>query len=128
VSQVAGLSAVREWLLDVQRDAAEKGGLVADGRDMGTVVFPNAAVKVFLVAGIEERARRRLLQESGNEPSLSEIRAQAKLIERRDRADSGREHAPLRCPEGALELDTTDLTFEGQVALILQYVKDLTLL
>ncbi|SVC67309.1 uncharacterized protein METZ01_LOCUS320163, partial [marine metagenome] len=60
VSQVAGLSAVREWLLDVQRDAAEKGGLVADGRDMGTVVFPNAAVKVFLVAGIEERARRRL--------------------------------------------------------------------
>ena len=128
VSEVAGLSAVREWLLDVQRDAAEKGGLVADGRDMGTVVFPNAAVKVFLVAGIEERARRRLLQESGNEPSLSEIHAQAKLIERRDRADSGREHAPLRCPEGALELDTTDLTFEGQVALILQHVKDLTLL
>lgn len=126
VSEVAGLASVREWLLDVQRDAGAKGGLVADGRDMGTVIFPDADVKVFLVAGIEERARRRLLQESGRDPSPKEIRAQAKLIERRDRTDSDREHSPLCRPKGALELDTTDLTFEGQVTLILGYVKDLT--
>lgn len=126
VSEVAGLSVVREWLLGVQRTAGSYGGLVADGRDMGTVVFPDAHLKVFLVAGIEQRARRRLLQELGHEPSSDEIRDEMMRIEQRDRTDSDREHSPLRRPEGALELDTTDLTFNDQVALILERVKGLT--
>ena len=126
VSEVAGLSVVREWLLGVQRTAGSYGGLVADGRDMGTVVFPDAHLKVFLVAGIEQRARRRLLQELGHEPSSDEIRDQMIRIEQRDRTDSDREHSPLLRPEGALELDTTDLTFDDQVALILERVEGLT--
>ena len=65
VSAVASLPAVRDWLLGVQRAVGAHGNLVADGRDMGTVVFPDADVKIFLVAGLEERARRRLLQDSG---------------------------------------------------------------
>ena len=126
VAEVATLSAVRDWLLDIQRVAGAQGALVADGRDMGTVVFPDADLKVFLVAGIEQRARRRLLQESGREPSPDEISERVMRIEKRDKTDRDREHSPLRSPEGALELDTTDLTFDDQVALILQRVTDLT--
>jgi len=126
VAEVAGLSSVREWLLGIQRATGAQGALVADGRDMGTVVFPDADVKVFLVAGVEQRAWRRLLQESGREPTTDEIRDQVMRIEKRDKADRDREHSPLRSPEGALELDTTDLTFDDQVALILQRITDLT--
>ena len=126
VAEVAALSAVRDWLLDIQGATGAQGGLVADGRDMGTVVFPDADLKVFLVAGIERRARRRLLQELGREPSPDEISDQVMRIEQRDQTDRDREHSPLRSPAGALELDTTDLTFDDQVALILQRITDLT--
>ncbi len=126
VSAVAGLPAVRAWLLGVQRSVGAHGNLVADGRDMGTVVFPDADVKVFLVAGLEERARRRLLQDTGREPTAGELQEEARRIEQRDQADRSRSHAPLRRPEGAVEVDTTGLSFEDQVALILRRVKDLT--
>lgn len=126
VSAVAGLPAVRDWLLGVQRSVGNHGNIVADGRDMGTVVFPDADVKIFLVAALEERARRRLLQDHGREPSLDEVQEAARLIESRDQADQTRSLSPLRCPEDAVKVDTTGLTFEDQVALILRQVKDLT--
>jgi cytidylate kinase len=126
VSAVAGLPAVRAWLLGVQRSVGAHGNLVADGRDMGTVVFPDADVKIFLVAGLEERARRRLLQDTGREPTVVELQEEARRIEQRDQADRSRNHAPLRRPEGAVEVDTTGLSFEEQVALILRRVKGLT--
>ena len=126
VSALASLPAVRDWLLGVQRSVGACGNLVADGRDMGTVVFPDADVKIFLVAGLEERARRRLLQDTGREPTSSEIREEARRIEQRDRADQSRNQSPLRRPEDAVEVDTTGLSFTDQVALILRRVKDLT--
>ena len=126
VSALSGLPAVRDWLLGVQRSVGAHGNLVADGRDMGTVVFPDADVKIFLVAGLEERARRRLLQDTGREPTSGEIQDEARRIEQRDQADQSRNHAPLRRPEDAVEVDTTGLSFADQVALILRRVKDLT--
>ena len=123
---VASLPAVRDWLLETQRALGEYGNLVADGRDMGTVVFPDADLKVFLVAGLEARARRRLLQDHGGAPSSEEIAAESDRIERRDRTDSDREHSPLRRPEDAFDVDTTALSFEEQVSLILKQVKHLT--
>ena len=126
VSALAGLPVVRAWLLGVQRSVGAQGNLVADGRDMGSVVFPDADVKIFLVAGLEERARRRLLQDTGREPTSGEIEEEARRIEQRDQADQSRNHAPLRRPEDAVEVDTTGLAFEDQVALILRRVKDLT--
>ena len=93
---------------------------------MGTVVFPDADVKIFLVAGLEERARRRLLQDHGREPHAREIEEEASRIDRRDQADRTRSHSPLRQPEHAVELDTTGLSFDDQVSLILRQVKDLT--
>ncbi len=126
VSALAGLPAVRDWLLGVQRSVGAHGDLVADGRDMGTVVFPDADVKIFLVAGLEERARRRLLQETGREPTSGEIQEEARRIAQRDEADRTRNHSPLRRPEDAVEVDTTGLSFDDQLALILRRVKDLT--
>mgnify|MGYP001202553901 CR=1 FL=1 len=126
VSTVAGLPAVREWLLGAQRSVGAQGNLVADGRDMGTVVFPDADVKFFLIAGLQERARRRLIQDSGREPTAEEVQEEARRIEQRDHADRSRDHSPLRRPEGAMEVDTTGLPFADQVSLILRRVKDLT--
>ncbi|MEJ2203611.1 MAG: (d)CMP kinase [Gemmatimonadota bacterium] len=122
-SRLARLPAVRGALLDLQRSAGQEGGLVADGRDMGTVVFPDADVKVFLVADLEERARRRLLERTGSEPEAAEIRNEAEIIARRDRRDSERAHAPLRKPQGALEIDTTRLTFEEQVRAVVDLAR-----
>jgi cytidylate kinase len=93
---------------------------------MGTVVFPDADVKIFLVAGLEERARRRLLQDTGREPTSGEIQEEAQRIAQRDQSDQTRDHSPLKRPDNALEVDTTALPFEDQVALILRRVKDLT--
>ena len=115
VPVLARLPAVREWLLGMQRSAARWGGLVADGRDMGTVVFPRAAVKVFLTAELGERARRRYLQQEGGEGGPEEMEVEARRIEARDRSDRDRPTSPLREPEGALVLDTTNMDFEEQV-------------
>ena len=125
VSLLARLPAARECLLDLQRAAGADRGLVADGRDMGTVVFPDAEVKVFLVADLGERARRRLLQ-SGTEPADATLAAEAEAIARRDEQDSEREASPLRRPEGAVEIDTTGLAFDEQVDAIVRLVEWLT--
>lgn len=126
VSPLSALPAVRSWLLEAQRRAGNQGGLVADGRDMGTVVFPEAEVKIFLTAKLEERARRRFLQREGREPDREELALEATRIQERDARDSARAVAPLRKPEDSLEVDTSTLTFEGQVQVIIDHVKTLT--
>lgn len=108
-SRVAALPAVREALLQRQRDFRKAPGLVADGRDMGTVVFPEAPLKIFLTASAEERARRRHLQlrEAGVDASLSSL---LKEIQARDARDTQRSVAPLKPAIDAIALDTTRLT------------------
>ncbi len=126
VSPLSALPAVREWLLEAQREAGRAGGLVADGRDMGTVVFPEAEVKIFLTADLRERALRRFRERESREPEEDELRAEARKIQERDTRDSSRAHAPLRRASDAVEIDTSFLTFEEQVELIIVHVKTLT--
>ncbi len=108
-SRVAALPAVRRALLQRQRDFRQAPGLVADGRDMGTVVFTDAPLKIFLTASAEERAHRRhlQLQKSGVDASLSSL---LKEIQARDARDMQRSVAPLKPADDAITLDTTRLT------------------
>lgn len=115
VAHLASLRPSRATLLTLQRSAGEHGSLVADGRDMGTVVFPHAAVKVYLVADLTERARRRLRDEGIEEPTDEDVSRQSSSMAGRDRQDSEREHAPLRKAEDAHLIDTTRLSFQEQV-------------
>jgi len=124
VSRVAKIPSVREWLLAAQRRTGLEGGVVADGRDMGTVVFPEAEVKVFLVADLEERARRRLAETLGDEAEREMVEAEARRLASRDREDAERIVAPLRPAPDAVELDTTDLTFEEQVERVVERVRE----
>lgn len=123
VSAMARVPAVRDWLMGTLREAARTSDLVADGRDIGTVVFPGAELKVFLVADPRERARRRLLQ-MGEDPTDDAVAAEAQRIQARDQADASREAAPLRQAEDALVLDTTGLSFGDQVARIAGWARD----
>lgn len=123
-SQVAALATVREALLPVQRAIAQRwststGGVVADGRDTGTVVFPDADLKVFMEASLDERARRRYdeyqTDPDAEPPTLAAVREE---IRRRDAQDRTRDLAPLRRPTDAVSIDTTSMTFEEQVEAI----------
>jgi len=96
---------------------------VADGRDMGSVVFPDADVKVFLVADLDERARRRAHQDGSTPDSPETLAAQAEAIARRDAQDQERDLSPLRRPDGAVQIDTTGLTFDEQVEAIVGLVR-----
>lgn len=122
VPRLARVAAVREHLRVFQRAARQFGGLVAEGRDMGTVIFPDAPCKVFLTASLAERARRRLAQD-GIELTADAIREEEERIRIRDEIDARRETAPLREPEGALVIDTTGLSFEEQVERIVEAVR-----
>ncbi len=117
VSAVSADGGVRAALTDVQRREAARGDVVLEGRDVGTVVWPQADVKIFLTASVEERARRRHLQlaAKGGQQSAEELAAD---IERRDAYDSSRELAPLRKADDAIEIDTTGLTIAEVVAAI----------
>nr|WP_298375682.1 (d)CMP kinase [uncultured Halomonas sp.] len=123
-SQVAVLQAVRNTLLARQRDFQKAPGLVADGRDMGTVVFPHAALKIFLTASAQERARRRYLQlqESGSNASLSSLLNE---IQARDARDMQRAVAPLKAADDAVELDTTELPIPDVVDRIQRLLAEL---
>ena len=118
VSRMAAVPAVRKWLLSALRDAGRSGKLVADGRDIGTVVFPDADLKVFLTCDPDERARRRLRERGAIEPDADEVSQEAQRLRGRDTADSGRAVAPLARATDAVALDTTQLAFEDQVTAI----------
>ena len=114
-SRISGYSEVREALLELQRSLGAKGWTILEGRDIGTVVFPEADLKFFLTANVAERTRRRLieLEITGREvPSVEELKHQ---ILQRDLADSTRAVAPLRQAEGAIRLDTSDLSLDEVV-------------
>lgn len=121
VSHMSRIPAVRAWLLDGLRAAASGADLVADGRDMGTVVFPDADVKVFLTADIETRARRRLREDARSDDPDSLLHETARLAAR-DRSDSERPVAPLRIAPDATRIDTTNLDFDAQVERIVGLV------
>jgi cytidylate kinase len=115
VSRMAAIPAVREWLLGALREAGRSGQLVADGRDIGTVVFPDADLKLFLVCAPEERARRRLRERGNTDDAPDEVQQEAARLQGRDALDSGRTVAPLVPAPDAIIIDTTDLTFQEQV-------------
>ena len=121
-SQVSAYPGVRRALLGIQRDLGREGGVVLEGRDIGTVVFPDAEVKLFLTASAEERARRRVqdLQNRGTTADYGEILGQ---IRSRDEADSTRAIAPLRPAEDAVILDSTSLGLEAVVQHVLELVQ-----
>lgn len=120
-SQVAALPVVREALLQRQKAFREAPGLVADGRDMGTVVFPDATLKIFLTASAEERARRRFLQlkAKGDDVNLASLLDE---IRARDERDTQRAVAPLKPADDAIQLDSTALTIEQVLGQILSEV------
>ncbi len=120
VSHMARVPAVRGWLLGRLREAARGTDLVTDGRDMGTVVFPDAELKVFLVADPAVRARRRLAEQGTPEPTSADVDAEAARLLARDRIDSERALAPLRRASDAVSLDTTGLDFEAQVERVVE--------
>ena len=124
-SVVSARPEVRAVLLDVQREAARRanreGGAVVEGRDIGTVVLPEAELKVYLSAAPEERARRRAHQ-TGREAELDRIK---EAMSQRDRQDSERETSPLKPAPDAVILDTTSLSLEGVVSRVLELVRDL---
>ena len=113
-SYIAAISPVRRKLVEFQRMLGEKKGVVMDGRDIGTVVFPDAELKIFLTASPEVRAQRRFkeLLEKGMPATLEEVRAN---LEKRDRIDSTREDSPLKQAEDALILDNSHMTVEEQM-------------
>ena len=114
VSAVSALKEVRTRLVHLQREIAENHSIIMDGRDIGTVVLPQAEIKIFLVASVEERAKRRFVenQEKGIEMSYEEL---VEDIRRRDHIDSTRKESPLRKAEDAIEIDTTTMTIEDVV-------------
>ena len=121
-SKIAPLPAVRDALLQRQRDFQQAPGLVADGRDMGTVVFPESAVKVYMTASAEERAERRYrqLKDKGGDVKIAALLNE---IQERDARDSGRKTAPLKPAEDAVIVDTTGLGIEEVLGQVLDLIK-----
>ncbi|RYZ81548.1 MAG: (d)CMP kinase, partial [Moraxellaceae bacterium] len=121
-SVVAAFPKVRQALLQRQKDFAQAPGLVADGRDMGTTVFPNAQVKIFLTASAEARAERRFkqLQQKGADVNMAELISDIKA---RDDRDTQRATSPLKPADDALLLDSTSLTIEQVLNAILAHVR-----
>ncbi len=117
VSPVARLAGVREAMVAQQRQLAQHQDIVVEGRDIGTVVFPDAPLKIFLTATPEERARRRAKQQASTGATVDPRSVQDAIV-RRDAADSSRTHSPLLAASDAIQLDTSDLTFEQVVEAI----------
>ena len=123
VSVVSAYPAVRKYMVERQRKIGAGGGVVMDGRDIGTVVFPDAELKVFMVAELDARVVRRVAELRAAGFAIDESAVRQDLV-RRDELDAGRADSPLRKADGALELDTTHLSVEGQVAQIISWVHE----
>lgn len=122
VSPIATLGFVREAMVDLQRLMGEAKGVIMDGRDIGTVVFPDAELKVFVTASVDVRAQRRYdeLKAKGEEPLLEEV---VKNLRERDYIDSHRETNPLRRAADAFELDNSELSFEEELAWVIGLIQ-----
>ena len=122
VSTVSALPMVRETLVALQRQIASQGGIVMDGRDIGTIVLPDAELKIFLVASVEERAERRYKEnlEKGIKTDFDKLKRE---ISARDYKDSHRKVSPLKAAEDAITFDTTGVTIEGVVQFIEEKAK-----
>jgi CMP/dCMP kinase len=122
-SKVSALKIVRARMLDLQRGMGQRGSVVAEGRDIGTVVFPNAEIKIFLDASAEERARRRCaeLRAAGRPADLSET---LREMEERDKRDSERDLAPLRMADDALRIDSSNASADSVAAKVLAKVRN----
>ncbi len=121
VSYLAGLPGVRERMVKLQREMGRGGGVVLEGRDIGTVVFPTADYKFYLDASLEERSRRRFreLIAKGYKVNLKEIEKEVKI---RDREDKSRKVGPLKVAEGAIVIDSTGMSIEEEVEAVLKYI------
>lgn len=126
IGWVCQVPAVRDLLVDMQQKIGRNGGIVAEGRDMGTVVFPDAECKFFLVAGIKERGRRRWLEMNARGINISQDQITADLS-RRDKIDSQRKLSPLQKAPDSIEIDTSNLTIQQQTDLIFQKIKGMSL-
>lgn len=124
VSKVSSLPVVRSFLFTIQKTLAEKGNVIMDGRDIGTVIMPNASLKIFLTATPETRAKRRFQEyrEKGIETSYEEILSE---VLKRDKRDSERELAPLKKAEDALEVDTSKMDIPEMVEFVSQKIQAL---
>ncbi len=125
VSKVAEISEVRAKLVEQQQEMGKNKGIVMDGRDIGTVVFPDAELKIFMTAGADTRAQRRFyeLQEKGDPVTYEEV---LKNVEERDYIDTHREDSPLVMADDAIEIDNSYLTKQEQFDAVLELVNDVT--
>jgi cytidylate kinase len=121
-SAVAALGPVRERMVEIQREIGSGGGIVAEGRDIGSVVFPRAEVKIYLDADLRTRAERRKKELNGKGTRVELARVE-RDIRSRDKTDSNRQHSPLVVPDGATIVDTTYLTIEEQIEEVLREVR-----
>ena len=118
-SKVSSIKSVREYMVNLQREISSNNDVILDGRDIGTVVFPNAEVKIYLTASPEVRANRRYLEDG----SLSYEKILEDIL-KRDYDDSHREHSPLKVADGAKIIDTDNLSFEEVVEKIIGVIKN----
>lgn len=124
VSEVAAFPDVRAFVNDLMRNAVKQDVYIADGRDLGTAVFPDAELKFFMIADLETRARRRFeeIEQSGQPASMDEIKLN---LSQRDQQDSTREADPLAKADDAILVDTSELTFDEQVTMICEHINKL---
>lgn len=122
VSDISRIPEIRQEMVRIQRNLGEKGSLIAEGRDTTTVVFPEADLKIFLTATLEERAKRRFLEyrQKGEQTNLEDVK---KSIENRDYIDSHREVSPLKKADDSVEIDTTNMTVGSEQELILEKIE-----
>lgn len=122
VSPISEIPAVRDYCVALQQEMGEKGAIVMDGRDIGTTVFPNADIKIFINASPEIRAKRRFLefQQQGKEISLEDVLANVK---ERDEIDSNRAYSPLRKADDAIEVDNSNLNLEETVEKVMEIIE-----
>ncbi len=123
ITPVATHPGVRRIMVEQQRQLAQNGGVVMDGRDIGTVVLPEAELKIFMEASIEARARRRLKEQANGDPSITLENIKADLA-RRDHADSTRADGPLKKAPDAVVIDTSNMSIEEQVETIVQLARE----
>ena len=123
VSTIASYKGVREYLVERQQAMAAVGGVILDGRDIGSVVLPDAELKIYLTASVDARAKRRWLEVQGtsNEQPLEDIK---KNVESRDEMDKNRDESPLVCVEEAIIVDSSNMTFDETVEHILHLVQE----